>query len=217
MVRHAHAREDKEARRNDILGAALTLFLKDMRLPAVASIAAEAGLAKGTVYLYFDTKEQIFAALLLREWSTLLANVGECFINGAGGRSATVARFIERFVNFLGSHPYFLRLDSLGYGSLEANLSPDEYWRFKQAFASALEQAGGLVDTGLTLSSGRGLRLLVRSYALAKGLWQTLDIPDRLRIDKRFDDHPLARVDFDQELRTALAEYWRGALADKMS
>lgn len=218
MVRHAHAPEDKEARRNDILGAALTLFLQDMRrLPAVAGIAAEAGLAKGTVYLYFETKEQIFADLLSREWGALLSHVGESFVGGGHGRGATVARFIDRFAAFLGSHPYFLWLDSLGYGSLETNLSPDEYWRFKQAFSSALERAGGQVDSGLSLPLGHGLMLLVRSYALAKGLWQTFDIPDRLRADERFADHPLAKVDFDEELRTALGDYWRGALQDETS
>jgi hypothetical protein len=54
---------------------------------------------------------------------------------------------------------------------------------------------------------------LVRSYALAKGHWQTLDHPDWVKADQRFENHALAGFDFDPELRDALAEYWRGALA----
>ena len=214
MIRYAHAREDKEARRDDILGAALALFLGDTRrLPAVAAIAAEAGLAKGTVYLYFETKEQIFAALLSREWDALLARVQESFANPAGRREAAVSRFIDGFVAFLSSHPYFLRLDSLGYGHLEANLPPNEFWRFKQSFALSLERAGQAADRALRCPSGDGLALLLRSYALTRGLYQTLDFPDHIRNDDRFKDHPLARIDFIMELRTALAQYWRGALA----
>lgn len=215
MVRHAHAREDKEARRDDILRAALTLFLEDMRrFPAVAAIAAKAGLAKGTVYLYFQTKEQIFTALLSREWHALLSHIEDGFADGDVDRSKMVAQFIDRFATFLDSHAYFLRLDSLGYGLLEANLSPDEFWRFKSEFSMALNRAGRIVDTGLSLSAGHGMRLLVRSYALTKGLWQTLDFPDWLRGEGRLADHPLADMSFDTELRTALTEFWRGGLGE---
>jgi AcrR family transcriptional regulator len=213
MVKHAHAREDKEARRDDILGAALTLFLQDTRrLPAVGAIAAMAGLAKGTVYLYFETKEQIFTALLSREWDSLLASVKESFAEPSADNDAVVAGFIDRFTRFLASHPYFLRLDSLGYGQLEANVPADEFWRFKDAFTRALDEAGRAVDASLSLPAGQGLHLLIRTYALTRGLWQTLDFPNRLKGDAGSGSHPLAEIDFDAELRAALSEYWRGAL-----
>lgn len=212
MVRYAHAKEDKEARRDEILAAALTLFLQDTRrLPTVASIATAAGLAKGTVYIYFETKEQIFAALLAREWSSLLLEIEESFDDKFGDRDALIGGFTNRFASFLDSHPYFLRLDSLGYVLLEANLSPDDFWRFKDAFSAALQRAGHAVDACLALQAGRGQHLLLRSYALARGLWQALDFPDRLRGDERFAKHPLASVDFRCEFIDALYEYWRGA------
>lgn len=215
MVKYAHAREDKDARRDAILGSARALFLEDTRrLPAVAAIAANAGLAKGTVYLYFETKEQIFAALLSREWDALFVKIEEIFTDAVAGPASAVDRFIDGFVTFLASHPYFLRLDSLGYGHLEANLPPDEYWRFKQLFSSALNRAGRAVDRALCRPSGDGLALLLRSYALTTGLYQALDVPDRLRDDERFKDHPLAAIHFDAELRAALGQYWCGALID---
>jgi AcrR family transcriptional regulator len=214
MVKYAHAEDDRKARRDSILGAALTLFLEDTRrLPAVAAIATKAGLAKGTVYLYFETKEQIFAALLAREWDDVLSDVEAGFVEHADDRSVAVHSFIDRFAIFLSSHPYFLRLDSLGYGHLEANLPADEYWRFKDAFSTALSRSGTAVDEALSLPAGHGERLLMRSYALTRGLWQTLDLPDGLKGDGRYDRHPLAGIDFDAELRTALSEYWLGALA----
>jgi AcrR family transcriptional regulator len=213
MTRHAHAKEDKEARRDDILAAGLSLFLEDpRRFPSVASIAARAGLAKGTIYLYFETKEQIFSALLSREWHALLAHVEESFIDGSENKDAMIAQFIDRFATFLHGHPYFLRLDSLGYALMEANLSPDEFWRFKQDFLAVLDRVGGVVDVALSFTAGRGLRLLVRSYGLTRGLWQTLDFPERLRNDERFADDPLAQIDFDADIRDALREYWRGAV-----
>lgn len=212
MVRHALAQEDKEARRDLILGAALTLFLEDTRrLPTAASIATKAGLAKGTVYLYFDTKEQIFTALLSREWRELLSQVGQSFASG-GDDAARVASFIDHFASFLDSHPYFLRLDALGYALLEGNLPPDQFWEFKRPFSEAIERAAGIVDAELALPPGRGLELLTRSYALTRGLWQMTDFPDHAQADARHSVHPFSRSRFDHDLRSALAEYWRGAL-----
>ena len=56
---------DKARRRQTLLNSALELFLaRPTELPSVQSIASRAGLAKGTVYLYFDTKEEIFLTIL---------------------------------------------------------------------------------------------------------------------------------------------------------
>ena len=56
--------EDKEARRHAILDAAEKLFLKHPeRMASVAEVATAAGLAKGTVYLYFPSKEEMLLAL----------------------------------------------------------------------------------------------------------------------------------------------------------
>lgn len=213
MVSHAHAQEDKQARHDDILTAALALFLADMRrFPTVSAIATKAGLAKGTVYLYFKTKEQIFAALLAREWQSLFQHVKTSFVDRPRDRAIMVADFIERYVGFLDGHPYFLRLDSLGYAVMEANLTSDEFWNFKEQFASALAEVAAEVDVGLSLPPGLGLRLLVRSYALSKGLWQILDYPDQWRNDERFSSHPLAGISYGSELRQALQQYLSGAL-----
>src|SRR5438270_6610051 len=60
----AIAVEDKEQRRQAILDAAETLFLEQPdRMANVAEVAETAGLAKGTVYLYFASKEEMLLAL----------------------------------------------------------------------------------------------------------------------------------------------------------
>jgi len=60
--------DDKEERRNAILDAAERLFVKHPdRMASVAEVAAAAGLAKGTVYLYFPSKEEMLLALHERQ------------------------------------------------------------------------------------------------------------------------------------------------------
>ena len=57
---------DREKKAKDIAGAALTLFSqKGYSATSVDRIAEAAGIGKGTVYDYFDTKEEIFIAAIM--------------------------------------------------------------------------------------------------------------------------------------------------------
>ena len=57
---------DREKKAQDIAGAALTLFSqKGYSATSVVQIAEAAGIGKGTVYDYYDTKEAIFIAAMM--------------------------------------------------------------------------------------------------------------------------------------------------------
>ena len=62
----AHKRERrKEARPQELIDAALTLFVdKGYAATKVDEVAALAGVSKGTLFLYFDTKEDLFKAVI---------------------------------------------------------------------------------------------------------------------------------------------------------
>ena len=58
---------EKEARREEILAAAETVFFeKGLTGSTVDDIAAEAELSKGTIYLYFRSKEDLYLAVTNR-------------------------------------------------------------------------------------------------------------------------------------------------------
>ena len=78
MPRIAKARraEHGESRRNQILEAALRVWIRDGFYSApVEAIAREAGIAKGTIYLYYETKEAILQEAIER--FSLLPVIGE--------------------------------------------------------------------------------------------------------------------------------------------
>jgi AcrR family transcriptional regulator len=204
--------EDKAARRADILAAARQLFLADSRqLPSVARIAEAAGLAKGTVYLYFRTKEEIFVALLAEDFAGLLREVHDAF--GGKPPADILGSFVTRYVAYLDARPELLRLDAMAYSVLEQNLSDEQLRGFKLELTQGLVSAGSVLDAALQLSAGRGVRLLIRTYALTRGLWQSLDYPPNMRALLAEPVFAPIRPDFRGELVAALTEYWRGALA----
>ena len=67
----------KEARPGELLDAALDLFVeKGFAATRVEEVAARAGVSKGTLFLYFQNKEELFKAVIrenlsgrLKEWS----------------------------------------------------------------------------------------------------------------------------------------------------
>lgn len=63
---------DKQRRRDDILATARTVFFdKAFRTTTIDDIAKAAELARGTIYLYFQTKEEIYATVLEEGMDTL--------------------------------------------------------------------------------------------------------------------------------------------------
>ena len=209
---HAHASEDKAARRATILKAANQLFSAGTgSLPTAAEIASAAGLAKGTVYLYFRSKEEIFAALLLEGWVAVMQEGELLFQATKGNRAAKIAVFLSTLVAYLDHHPQLLQLDALGYGVLEKNMLHDALVTHKAEYTARLEKTGSIIDAALRLPAGRGLQLLMRTYALTRGLWQSYQDAEHSRLPHVA--RSLSAKPFRAELHEALTEYWRGALA----
>jgi AcrR family transcriptional regulator len=73
----ARRKKEKELRKKAILRAAQQLFFrKGFRSVTVESIAKQARLSKGTVYLYFKSKEELYAQVLLNEVEKFQERVG---------------------------------------------------------------------------------------------------------------------------------------------
>jgi len=67
---------EKAERRQEILDAARTVFFKHgFRRPTMEDVAAQAEISKGTIYLYFESKEAVLAHLLLEGLDELLAQM----------------------------------------------------------------------------------------------------------------------------------------------
>ena len=78
----------QERRREDIIQAALEIFDRDgFDAAKMADIAKEAGVAKGTLYLYFDTKIELLEGVVLTVIMPTLQKIGEVAETKAGSAS----------------------------------------------------------------------------------------------------------------------------------
>jgi AcrR family transcriptional regulator len=125
----AKARAD---RRGEILAAAQSCFWKSgIRRSSIDDVAREAGLAKGTIYLYFDSKEELFAALAAELCSAALGEV-ERALAARGSLAHRLAAALDAKIG------HFQRLLA---GSPHAPELLDSSARFAAASLSALDRA----------------------------------------------------------------------------
>lgn len=69
---HERKEREKEQRKEEILDAAQRIFFEKGLLAATMDEIAEAAeLSKGTLYLYYSSKEDIYLAVMMRGMKTL--------------------------------------------------------------------------------------------------------------------------------------------------
>lgn len=108
MRQRAVDRQGKAARRGALLDAAERLFEADpTKAPSVAEVAGAAGVAKGTVYLYFASKECLMLALHERQVEAFFGALAEFLDREPLPRIDDVS---ERALAWLAGHPAFIAL-----------------------------------------------------------------------------------------------------------
>ena len=208
-MKRARKAEDKAERRRVILETARALFSK-ARFEAIkmSDVAERAGLAKGTVFLYFPTKEALFLDLVEEEMGDWIDDLIDGF--EAGGRW-TPARVAKIFARTLIERPAFTRLLPLIDNVLETNVSLERIVAFKLALLARMAEVAALLERRLDfLEEGEGRPLLLRIYALLVGLRQLTDpcaTAEAALEDPRLE--PLV-IDFEEELEGALAALLMG-------
>ena len=92
--------KEKEQRKSAILRSAQQLFFKrGFKAVTVESIAKQAKLSKGTVYLYFSSKEEIYAHILLNDIENFNRKVVD-IVDKGGNASEMLSIFADIYVDF---------------------------------------------------------------------------------------------------------------------
>src|SRR2546423_8493289 len=143
-VQRAVGVEEKEARRSAILGAAQKLFLKHPdRMANVAEVADAAGLAKGTVYLYFPSKEEMLLALHDRHVAAFFADL-IALLDGPGPLGLDEIFEIPR--RHIIRAPGYLDLTSRCFGLIDREIPVERALEFKMHVGQMLAQAGSRLE-----------------------------------------------------------------------
>jgi AcrR family transcriptional regulator len=204
--------EDKEQRRGAILDAAERLFLREPdRMASVAEVAAAAGLAKGTVYLYFPGKEEMLLALHERHMQAFFNRFMQVIEGGARvgfDEILEVAR--EHFI----AAPGRLALTSWCFAMMDREMPLEAAIAFKLRVGARVATAGTALEKHFpTLAAGAGARLLQHSLSLMMGLWQFIHPNQRFGRALEKSGLKIYMRDFEAEVERALRALWSGTIA----
>ncbi len=127
-------------------------------------VGKQAGVAKGTLYLYFETREEILLALFfdkLEEWAALL----ETKVSDGTDDS----RFVQALYEASTHNNTFLLLMSRLEGVIEHNISVERLITSKRAMAVQLDTVAARMSERLNLTKGQMFDVLTSLASLLLG------------------------------------------------
>jgi AcrR family transcriptional regulator len=213
MARPALSEEERFSRRTALLDAARHLYRERGTLPTVANIAKSAGVAKGAVYLWFRSKDEIFVAILEDAFLELIARLVPIIESIDPRPEFTPDSFASQYAKLLGESPDVVRLSSVLTSMFRENLPTESFSRLDRNVGASLSKAGTLLEQRLGCPMrSKGADLLLHTWTLTIGLRIMMGIPDEM--EKVLDDPTPAtfRRGFSTELKTSVAQLWRGAM-----
>jgi AcrR family transcriptional regulator len=204
--------EHKDERREAILAAALELAgERPVREISLGDIARRVGLAKSNLLRYFESREDVFLRLLLREWESWRAALtGRLRSGGATADSvaATIAQTIAE-------RPLFCDLISEMSAVLERNVSVATVQAFKSQTLDKVDDLGAVVAERMPdLDGPRGRETIAAALIITAGLWPIANPAPH--VTAIFTQDPVltrAHVDFEERLRHLLSALITGFLS----
>ncbi len=213
MRRRARSQEAKSLRRRGILDAAGRLWARSTFDEfTMSDVARRARLAKGTLYLYFPTKEALLLDLLEIRLDRCLSDLESGFESqGSPPDPDGAARLIAS--TLLADDPLVRLLTILGT-ILEHNVPEQRIRAFKSWLHGRLVRTGTVLERRLPFLGNRGgVKLLLYLQALVSGLGQLARPAPLVARVLAAPEFEAFRLDFEAELRAALAALMRGVAA----
>jgi AcrR family transcriptional regulator len=205
LKQRARRDEDKQQRREHILKAARSLLERSPRLDTtIAEVAERAGVAKGTLFLYFATREALELAVLeheLEAWFDSLDRELE-----SDDKPWSVERLASALTASVLVRKLMARLLVRLEPALEHDAPAEQVAQFRHRWLDRTLRTGAAIERRLRLRAGRslGAKMLTSARALLVGLWAQSDLSPAA--SKVASDPAMAaiRVDFERDFERFL-------------
>ncbi len=210
LTTRARREREKEERRQSILQAAREVFLeKGFSRATMDDVAERAEVSKGTLYLYFESKETLLAHLLLEGLDSLYSYLEEAFAPDRPLSADERLRCIGwAYLRFFQEEPHYFRfLMAVNGERFRETVTPEMYQEVLAASMEGLNLVVQAIEQGIQ----EGLFACCDARQAAATLWATFNGVLELM------SHPLRRdmvgVSTDTFYRTALETVVRGMRA----
>ncbi len=138
------AKEIIDVRKEEIINACEKLYennnFKDI---TIKSIGEKTTFSRTSIYNYFQTKEEIFLALLKREYERWIDDLNEMYEQN---QEMTKELFADKLAQTVAKRKNLLKLLSMNMYDMEENSRMEELIEFKRAYGNAIKMVRKCVD-----------------------------------------------------------------------
>lgn len=138
------SKEIVDMRKEEIINACEKLYennsFKDI---TIKSIGEETTFSRTSIYNYFQTKEEIFLALLKREYERWIDDLNEMYEKNS---EMTKEVFADKLANTVAKRNNLLKLLSMNMYDMEENSRMEELIEFKRAYGNAIKMVRKCVN-----------------------------------------------------------------------
>lgn len=132
------------ARKEEIIEACARLYeTMSFKEITIKEIGAATSFTRTSIYNYFETKEEIFLALLQREYELWVDAMNAVMAEKV---SMTRDELAQTMARTLTDRPRLLRLLSMNLYDMEANSRPERLAEFKAAYGASLDAVTRMVE-----------------------------------------------------------------------
>ena len=125
------------SRREEIINACEQLYqTMSFKEITIKEIGAVTSFTRTSIYNYFQTKEEIFLALMQREYEQWAGEIGAL---AAGRDSMTAEEFADALAHSLEKREQLLKLLAMNHYDMEEHSRPERLTDFKVAYGASLD------------------------------------------------------------------------------
>ncbi len=133
-----------EARREEIINACEKLYqtmsFKEITIKEIGNVTS---FTRTSIYNYFQTKEEIFLALLQREYELWIADLERIMAENA---TLTKDAFADKLAHSLEKRAQLLKIMSMNHYDMETGSRPEHLAAFKVAYGESIRTVEACLD-----------------------------------------------------------------------
>ena len=132
------------SRKEEIVNACEMLYqTMSFKEITIKEIGAVTSFTRTSIYNYFQTKEEIFLALMQREYEKWADEMDSLAENNG---SMSKEQFADALAHSLESHQQLLKLLAMNHYDMEENSRPERLTEFKTAYGHSLDALRGCIN-----------------------------------------------------------------------
>ena len=168
------------ARKEEIIAACETLYqtmgFKEITMKEIADYTS---FSRPSIYNYFETKEEIFLALLQKEYERWIEDLEKVISSRSAMTRDEIAGALARSLE---RREQLLKLMSMNHYDMEANSRMERLTEFKKAYGRSLQAVDGLLRTFAPDLSAQGREeFLYAFFPFIYGIYPYAVVTDKQR------------------------------------